>query len=73
MKALRANCRIVKMNRRIKYAALLVVLIALALSLSTCANKKEAITSVSQLNDPNVTIGVAQDTSEAMLVEKDNH
>ena len=71
MKALKANCRIAKMNRRIKYAALLVVLIALTLSLSTCANKKEAITSVSQLNDPNVTIGVAQDTSEAMLVERD--
>ncbi|MBQ6623537.1 MAG: ABC transporter substrate-binding protein/permease [Mogibacterium sp.] len=71
MKALKANCRIAKMNRRIKYAALLVVLIALALSLSTCANKKEAITSVSQLNDPNITIGVAQDTAEGKLVEKD--
>lgn len=31
MKALKANFRIVKMNRRIKYATLLVVLIALAL------------------------------------------
>jgi uncharacterized lipoprotein YehR (DUF1307 family) len=73
MKVLKANCRIVKINCRIKYAALFVVLISLVLSLSACANKNEAITSVSQLNDSNVTIGVAQDTSEAMLVEKDNH
>ena len=62
-------------TRRKKYATsflmLLILTVLVAALAASCSTKREAITSVDQLNEKGRVIGVAAETSEGKMVEKE--
>ena len=65
---MKENKRVKNVIRRLLMTVLLAVICC---ANSGCDTQKKEITSSAQLNDPSITIGVAADTSEGPLVEKE--
>ena len=60
------------MSRRLTAALMAAMLLALAAGLLvSCAPKDEGITSLGQLNQPDVKIGVSSDSTESAIVQKE--
>ncbi len=63
--------RRIRTDRFMTAALLIVLLLLAAVSLGACGGKQEGITSFEQLNQDGIKIGVATDTNEFSLVEKE--
>ena len=63
--------RYIKTDRRMTAALLILLLASAIVFLSACGRRDEGITSLDQLDQPHIKIGVATDTTEFSIVEKE--